>query len=330
MQAPPIAPTLSVAGAPLILVRDKHGELRAFHNVCRHRGATLVDQPCNKSSISCPYHAWNYDLDGQLLFRPHFLGPDQHDRVQRGANDPELSNLVPVHCEVWNGCVFLNLSNTPAPFEDWVKPLELCAPHHDFSSIRWAGKLTFDVKANWKLVFENYMEGYHVFSLHPALLKFAPMSKRWSGEWRGDMFYNDYVVDKLESGRGGDLPHYPGLPEQEALRGFWTFTFPQFAAEVFADQFAVLSAHPVRPDLTREELHVFLIGDAATSAEFAAQREDVLQTWHDLNHEDIDILESLQQGRRSPAYDGGRLSPHWEGPTHSFARILLEAISATR
>lgn len=317
---------VSIAGAPIILVRDQQ-EIRAFHNVCRHRGATLIDQPCNKSSISCPYHAWNYALDGRLKFRPHFFGPDKHERVTDGDHDPDLTNLVSVLCETWNGCVFVNLSKHPQAFEDYIGPLEKSAPYHDFSSIRWADKLEFEVQANWKLVFENYMEGYHVFSLHPELLKFAPMNLRWSGEWRGKTFYNDYVVEQLQSGRGKGLPHYPGLPEQEQRRGFWTLNFPQFAAEVFPDQFAVLSAQPVAPNLTREELHVFLIGDAATSEEFAEQRQHVMQTWHDLNHEDIDILESLQRGRRSPAYDGGRLSPHWEGPTHQFARVLMETMT---
>jgi choline monooxygenase len=95
---------------------------------------------------------------------------------------------------------------------------------------------------------------------------------------------------------------------------------------VFPDQFSILVSYPVAPDKTREELHVFLIGDAATSDEYKEARENTLKMWDDLNREDLGMLELLQQGRLSPAYDGGRLSPHWEGPTHDFGRRVVERI----
>lgn len=77
------------------------------------------------------------------------------------------------------------------------------------SAIRWAGKLEFEVRANWKLVYENYMEGYHVFAVHPRLIKFAPMNIRWSGEWQDHVFYNDYVFPQTEGGRGEEARIIP-------------------------------------------------------------------------------------------------------------------------
>ncbi|MCH9664024.1 MAG: hypothetical protein K0U66_10290, partial [Gammaproteobacteria bacterium] len=149
-----------------------------------------------------------------------------------------------------------------------------------------------------------------------------------SGEWDGHVFYNDYVFPELEEGRGEGLPHYPGLSDKDAQRGLWFLCFPHFAAEVFPDQFTLLVSYPIAADLTREELHVFLIGDAATSDEHREPREVVLKMWDDLNREDLGMLELLQQGRLSPAYDGGRLSPHWEDPTHEFGRRIVEKIIA--
>ncbi len=318
---------VEIAGAPLIIIRDQEGAVRCVHNVCRHRGARLLREPCNRSSITCPYHAWNYGLDGRLRARPHFSGPDKIDRFENGGG--EKLDLVAARAETWNGCIFVNLSGDAEALEDWLAPLLRRTKGYDLSSIRWAGKLDFEVRANWKLVYENYMEGYHVFALHPKLLKFAPMNVRWSGEWDAHVFYNDYVFPELQEGRGDSLPHYPGLSEDDARRGLWSLCFPHFAVEVFPDQFTVLVSYPVAPDLTREELHIFLIGEAAICDEHRNAREAVFSMWDDLNREDLGVLELLQQGRLSPAYDGGRLSPHWEGPTHQFGRLLIEKIIST-
>ena len=313
---------IDIGGAPLMIVRDGAGTVRTFHNVCRHRGAKLVTTACRKANFTCPYHAWTYGLDGKLRSRPHFSGPDQIDRFEHGGG--ELLDLMEVRTETWNGCIFVNVSGDADPLLTWLSPMLKRTVGYDFSSIKWAGKLDFEVSANWKLVYENYMEGYHVFAVHPRLLKFAPMNVRWSGEWDGHVFYNDYVFPEFDEGRGEGLPHYPGLSEKNAKRGLWFLCFPHFAAEVFPDQFTVLVSYPVAPNKTREELHVFLIGDAATADKYAEARDATMKMWHDLNLEDLGMLELLQQGRLSPAYDGGRLSPHWEGPTHEFGQRILQ------
>lgn len=316
---------IEIGGAPIVVLRDRAGQVRALHNVCRHRGAKLVTERCQRATLTCPYHAWSYGLDGKLRARPHFRGPDVTDTFKDGGGP--LLDLIPVRCETWNGCIFVNISGDAEPLEDWLAPLLARTAGYDFSAIRWAGKLDFEVRANWKLVYENYMEGYHVFCVHPKLLKFAPMNVRWSGEWDSHVFYNDYIFPELDEGRGAGLPHYPGLTEADAKRGLWFLCFPHFAAEVFPDQFAVLVSYPIAPDRTREELHVFLIGDAATSDTYREARDATLRMWDDLNREDLGMLELLQQGRLSPAYDGGRLSPHWEGPTHEFGRRIVEKIA---
>lgn len=315
-----------IGGAPIIVLRDRGGGVRGFHNVCRHRGTMLITDRCHRSSITCPYHAWNYALDGRLRARPHFHGPDQIDRFERGGGDQ--LDLVPVRVETWNGCIFANVSGDAESLERWLAPLTRRIAAYDLSAIRWSGKIDFEVRANWKLVYENYMEGYHVFAVHRRLLKFAPMNVRWSGEWDEHVFYNDYIFPVVDQGRGAGLPHYPGLTEKDRQRGLWFLCFPHFAAEIYPDQLALLVSYPVAPDLTHEELHIFLIGDAATSEEYRAPRKALVQMWNDLNREDLSILERLQQGRLSPAYDGGRLSPHWEGPTHQFGRRIIEKITA--
>ena len=315
---------IEIGGAPIVLVHGQDGAIRGFHNVCRHRGARLVTDPCQRPNFTCPYHAWTYGLDGKLRARPHFSTPDMVDKFADGGG--EKLDLIQVRTEIWNGCIFVNISGDADPLEGWLKPMLTRCADYDFGAIKWAGKLEFTVKANWKLVYENYMEGYHVFAVHPKLLKFAPMNVRWSGEWDSHVFYNDYVFPEFDEGRGASLPHYPNLSDENAKRGLWFLCFPHFAAEVFPDQFTVLVSYPISPDETREELHVFLIGDAASSDEYKEPRDAMFQMWDDLNREDLGMLELLQQGRLSPAYDGGRLSPHWEGPTHDFGRRIVEQI----
>ncbi len=327
LAAPGSMKPAEAAGAPLVIVRGNDSVIRAFHNVCRHRGAQLVIAACQKPTITCPYHQWTYGLNGGLRARPHFGGPGVHSRF-RGDAGPDL-DLLPVRCDTWNGCVFVNLDGRAPALSDWVAPFVELAGEYDLSTLRWAGVLRFEVAANWKFAFENYMEGYHVFSIHPQLLKHAPMHTRWSGEWVGDVFHNGYVAPSITEGRGSDLPHYPNLTDEQTRSGRWFLRFPSLGVEIFADQLSVFSVTPLAPDRSVEEIHVFLIGDEAAAGDrFAAQRAATLQMWSDLNREDLDVLERLQRGRRSPAYEGGRLSPHWEGPTHRFGGMVVDALLA--
>ena len=318
---------LDIGGIPIMLVRGQDRMVRAFQNVCRHRGAQIISEPCNRKTLTCPYHAWSYGLDGRLRARPHFAGPNQHETFKQGGGTG--LDLVEVAVATFYGSIFVNVSGTAEPLSTWMHPVAEELKDFDLSAIRWAGKLDFEVDANWKLVYENYMENYHVFALHPKLLKFAPMEIRGAGEWRGNTFTNGYRFPEMEEGRGAGLPHYPGLSSENQARGVWFLTMPHFAVEVFPDQFTVLVSYPIAPDKTKEELHIFLIGDeAATGEKYRHARRSVFKMWEDLNIEDISILKSMQQGRRCPGYDGGRLSPYWEGPTLGYARKIVELVLA--
>ena len=319
---------IEIAGTPIVLVHGRDGVIRGFQNVCRHRGMQLVDAACEHKTITCPYHSWSYNLEGQLRARPHFEGPNKPGVFKQGGG--ENLDLIEVRVEEFFGCLFVNLSGTAEPLETWMAPVLEKLDGYDLSAIRWIAKREFEVEANWKLVYENYMEGYHVFSIHPKLLDFAPMEVRWSGEWRGNTFVNGYRFPKVEQGRGVGLPHYPGLSEENSMQGQWFLTMPHFAVEVYPDQFTVLVAYPEAPDRCREELHVFVIGDeAANDEKYAKDREELVQMWDDLNQEDISVLKGLQQGRKCFGYDGGRLSPHWEGPTLSYSQKIVEMMAGT-
>lgn len=320
---------LEIAGEPVLILRGEDDHIRAFHNVCRHRGTLLVAEPCATRSITCPYHGWNYRLDGRLRSRPHFKGANEVERFSNAANPG--TDLLAIRCAVWNGCIFIDLSGEAPPLEDWLAPMLARTPDHDFSQIRWIGKHSYHIKANWKLILENYMEGYHVFAAHPRLIAHAPMAVRWSGEWTDHVFYNDYIAPTLTEGRGDGLPHYPNLSDEGRRRGAWLYCLPNFGVEIYADQFTVLVTYPLSPDETYEELHFFVIGDdAAAAPEHAKGRAELMAMWHELNLEDVGIMERLQKGRHSSAFPGSLMSPAWEGPSHELGRKIFRAIVEAR
>ena len=254
----------SVAGMPVLLLRDKAGEIRAYHNACRHRGARLLAAPCKRRSrITCPYHAWTYDFEGQLVARPYFDGKEA--KLQDLPADPSF-NLIPVRTALWHDLVFVNLSGTAPAFEDFLAPLAARLAPYDVGALRHAGVLKFELNCNWKFACENYIENYHVFAAHPRLLNFVPMAARNPGGWQELCFYNDYRFAEPEEGRGLNLPHYPDLPEDRRNLGFWSLLFPTLGFEVYPDQFAVFRVIPEGPHKTREEIHIYLMEEAAAGA----------------------------------------------------------------
>ena len=158
-------------GEPLLMLRNKAGQIKVFHNVCSHRGNELVWQACNTATtIQCPYHAWAYDLDGKLLSTPHIGGTGIHqiDSLERGKN-----GLRPVRSAVWMDLVFVNLSENAPDFASFIAPLQhrldRFASAEQFAALKPAadhGRYTIDFAGNWKLCVENYLESYHFGFCH--------------------------------------------------------------------------------------------------------------------------------------------------------------------
>ena len=315
---------VTVAGVPLMLLRDHEGNVRCFHNVCRHRGAVLVDRPCQgKRVVRCPYHAWSYGLDGRLLARPHFHGGGQHDRP---ADEVDAPALVPVRLACLHDLVFVNLSGDAPVFEEHMSLFFEKAAPYDLAALRYGATVSFDIAANWKLVYENYIDCYHIFAAHPKLNAFADMSGRKPLEAEGHWLWTRYEFGEPEVGRGVGLPYYPGLSGR--WRNICTafHLFPTACIHIWPDQLALLHHREMGPDRTREDIHFYFVGDAATDPHFAAAREGVAELWRELNAEDIGVIERMQQGRHSPGFDGGVLSPYWDLPTQHFSRLVADAV----
>src|SRR4029453_12934867 len=160
-------------GYDIFVTRSSAGAISAFHNVCRHRGTPLCAAAPGQfpGGIQCPYHAWTYDLDGRLIGAPHM------DEVPhfRKADYP----LMSVQAEEWDGHVFLNLTERSEPLSAQLGPLVEKFRGWNMQDLRLGRRIVYDVKANWKLVIQNYNECLHCPNLHPALNK---LSHYLSGE----------------------------------------------------------------------------------------------------------------------------------------------------
>ena len=316
---------VTVAGMPLLLLRDREGEVRCFHNVCRHRGTTLVDGPCRSlQALTCPYHAWSYALDGRLLTRPHFHGAGHHDVIEKGGDAP---GLVTVRHALLHDLIFVNLSGDAPAFEDHVAFFLDKTAAYDLASLRYAATVSFEIAGNWKLVYENYIDCYHIFSAHPRLNNFADMSGREPLATHGHWLWTRYEFDAPEPGRGVGLPYYPGLEARWRHTCSAFHLFPTACFHIWPDQLALIHHRELSPGRTHEDIHLYFVGDAATDPAFADARESVAELWRELNGEDVGVIERMQQGRSSGGFDGGVLSPYWDRPTQHFARLVAKSVN---
>jgi choline monooxygenase len=317
---------VEVAGQPILLAKSDETTIRSFHNVCRHRGATLVDEWKSKCrTIVCPNHSWSYSLSGELLARPHFFGGDKHDINSVQCRE---SNLIEIRCETWNDWVFVNLDGNAADFSAHIEPLVNKLDGYDLSALNFGTELEFDIHANWKLAIENFIEPYHVFSCHPWLNSFVAMAERNPPVFENHILSCGYEFKETDPARGEGLPYFPNLPSDKKRRGDWYVLFPNFAFEIFPDQLATFVATPSGPDRCKESIGLYFVGDGANGDQYTKARNVVINNWHDLNNEDIGILERMQAGRLSDGFDGGVLSPYWDPVQQHFARLIVESVAS--
>ena len=158
----------TVAGESIILLRDRAGELRAFFNVCRHRGTRLcsVDAGQFSETIQCPYHAWTYSIDGRLLGAPHMQEVEGFDKRDYPLHAAALAE--------WAGFVFVNVADDPQPFDEWFAPMLTRLDRYNLGGLKVGHGARYDVAANWKLVFQNYSECMHCPMIHPELSTVLP------------------------------------------------------------------------------------------------------------------------------------------------------------
>ncbi|MEM6371332.1 MAG: aromatic ring-hydroxylating dioxygenase subunit alpha [Pseudomonadota bacterium] len=313
--APGDAVPLTFLDAPLLLIRDKAGQVRVFHNICRHRGMILVDAPRKiEGAIRCPYHSWCYSTEGRLVSTPHVGGPGQN-------TDPDIDRtllgLVEVRSHLWFGVVWINLSGTAPPFEQ--ANADLLARWSEFDRPLHHGgpDSTFDlhVNCNWKLAVENYCESYHLPWVHPGLNSYSRLEDHYHIEAPGQFSgQGTRVYRQLTGPDGATFPDFEGLSDTWDTASEYITAYPNVLLGVHRDHAFAIILTPIAPGQTRESVHLFY-ATADTDANLRAQNA---AQWKTVFKEDIFVVEGMQRGRHATGFDGGRFSPAMDGPTHLF------------
>ena len=302
---------VTVGGKPVVLVRDAEQQVRAFHNVCRHRSLKLVDKPGNPGSkIRCPYHSWTYNLDGSLYLAPYFGGRDL--RAAPEGFDRERHGLVPVRSATWHDWIFVNLSGRAPPFEDFVDPLVKRLDGVDLAGLRHLVTIDLgEIAANWKLLIENFIEPYHVQFVHPTTTE-QPLADHYT------------VNDPGCLGCAVDVSRKAKREDTLSADSRYLTLFPNFVFGLYLpDQIGVHLDIPLAPDRTLQRRAIYSLGPDPVSAD---RIERLARLWRDVHFEDRDICERLQTGRASDAAGGGVLSPVWEDSVRSFQELVVERL----
>jgi glycine betaine catabolism A len=328
----------------LIIVRDKDGEIRGFYNVCRHRGTRLrEDQGGHLSKIQCPYHAWTYGLDGRLLGAPHMDDVPGFDKADYSLNAVNLG--------LFEGFIFVNLSDSPTPLEEWFAPLAGKFSHWNLPKLRSAKRIEYDVRANWKLIFENYSECYHCPGVHPTLAKLTPYDSAENDLAAGPFLGGFMPITKGKSltmsGNACALPvgDPPSLSygaagiktqkkehEQEfGERVFYYSIFPNMLLSMHPDYVMVHQLWPQSPERTLILCDWFFHPEAFARPEF--RPNDAIEFWDMTNKQDWHVCELSQQGIASRAYQPGPYSPRESIPAawdSYYLRFIDEAKDVIR
>ncbi len=294
----------TIADNPILVIRGKDNILRAFYNVCRHRGGPLA--VCNGKTehhvLQCHYHGWTYLLDGQLRGVPDF------DRVE--LFDKKDYGLIPVNVEVWEGLVFVHLGKNPPPMLTYYDGIIQRIAPMKLHTKKFFKRVTYNVRCNWKVYADNYLEGYHLPFVHPELTKMLD--------------YQQYVTEAF---RWYSLQHSPFSGADNVYTkgdgmAFYYFVFPNFMMNILPGRVQTNLIVPVTHDTT-SVVFDYLYDDITSPQALKVIEEDMAYA-HSIQLEDIEICEHVQRGLRSRAYHRGRFSVKREEGVYHFQNLLKE------
>ena len=317
---------IELAGLPLILVRQRSGDIAAFHNVCRHRGSRLVREACNnKIAITCPYHAWAYGLDGDLRTTPFWedgndSGPANFDKADYG--------LESVRSAVWCDQVFLCLDDDAADFDQYIAPLASRWSHADLSLLQFGGSMSYEVDVNWKLVIENYLDTYHLPFTHTQLGPLEAARNFVDIDEAGQVIGINYLNGAADKNKGDSgFSTFPGFDSEQLKSQDIAMMFPNTLFEFVPEHVMFFRVDRVSPTKTRELLSFYYLGDDATDPKLEAGRRRAIDAWDEINKQDFPILDDLQAAMHSPAARGlPQPAPGWEYSQARFRRRVAEEV----
>src|SRR5580700_5179552 len=297
--------TTELLGEPLLLVRGAQSELRGFYNVCRHRAGPPAEGCGSRKLFRCGYHGWTYGLDGSLLSATEIEGVE--------GFRPEDFALVPVRVEEWFGFIFVNLDREARALRESLGELPKQAEKFDFGGMKLFERRTYEMNCNWKTYVDNYLEGYHLPSVHPGLNR--------------ELDYNAYVVEPYErhvrqfspirGAQAGDTAPRRYAEAREDLTTDYFWIFPNWMLNCYPDNISLNIVLPLEPERSLAIFEWYLPekDHSSPAAKASVEFSDQIQI------EDVGICEIVQKNLRSRSYSRGRFSVSQEKGVHAFHRM---------
>jgi phenylpropionate dioxygenase-like ring-hydroxylating dioxygenase large terminal subunit len=317
--------SLEYLGESVIAIRGDDGQVRAFANVCRHRGSRLVDGPggCAKV-LTCPYHAWSYARDGRLVGVPH--------RAEYPGLEPDKLGLVPITLETWHGFLFVTLEPGAPSVAEMMGPFEEEVAPYRFEELRAIGRVTLRPRAlNWKTIADNYSDGLHIPVGHPGLTRLFGRNYHISAHEHVDRMDGELLEkpsdNPSERAYQQYLPEAAHLPASHRRKWIYYKLFPNVAFDIYPDQIDFMQFLPVSAtDTVIREISYALPDERR---EMKAARYLNWRINRRVNAEDTELISRVQAGMQSASYVPGPLGTS-EVCLRSFAQKLRRLIPEAR
>jgi choline monooxygenase len=308
--------TAEVQGEPLVITRDLKGNLRAYYNVCRHRAGPVAAGKGNRKSLQCRYHGWTYNLDGKLTNAPEF------DGVENWNKDSVC--LPEVQVDTFGPFVFVNIDPDAEPLAQAIRgiPEEVQAAGLNIETMKFVERRDYVIKANWKVYIDNYLEGYHIPIAHPGLFK--------------ELDYDLYEVQTFANYSRQHAPIRPVKDEiqgrdrryirtEEEAQALYYWLFPNVMLNIYPDNLQINIILPIDHETTLTIFEWYFEGPGTGEGWESMQQSMAFSD--EIQHEDIEICETVQRGLKSRSYDQGRFSVKRENGVHHFQSLVYEHLA---
>jgi choline monooxygenase len=302
-----------IAGEPWVAVHGSDGTVRAFSNVCRHKGREVVQGMGRAEKLVCGYHAWTYDLDGRLRSAPRMAGIRGFDR--------EAMSLPSLRAERWGRWVFVNWRDDAPALRGDLPELDALLGERGWDRLRFVASRSWTLQCNWKVYVDNFLDGgYHVPHMHPSLDAQIDMAS-----YRTEAF----GLSSVQTVAAAAQPDARTAVDPGARIGagaIYAWIYPNFMINRYGPCLDTNHVVPLGPDRCRVDYEFWFedvdSSEARAFIDASVEQADITQ------HEDIAICESVQVGLRSRSYDVGRYAPRVEIGEHHFHRLLAADLRA--
>lgn len=310
--------TAEIDQVPVVVVCGQDGQIRAFVNVCRHRGAIVVrEDQGTRSSIQCHYHAWTYHLDGTLLAAPNMKDEPDFDRA--------CHSLTALLCETWGPFIFVTLDRQAQPLTAYTGTLPnlVAATGLDLTKLRRRVRRTYDIRANWKIVLDNYLECYHCPVAHPGFCDVIDTKGYTITEY--EWFSTQHGV--LKASAPHDTTTRPYDTSQGVQEGFYAYLWPNFTINIYPGPGNV-SLNLFVPQGRDRTLAVYdyCFAEEAVSAE---EKQAFVRFIDQIQEEDIVLCESVQQGVSTGFFTHGTVMRSQERALQHFQTLVYRALASS-